>query len=133
MMRGVEIHTHTEVTGILVENGRLKGVETNHGTVYCNKAMQAAAQAHASESPRFGSRAECIRQYGDNCVEHAQQHGMWMPLLTGFMLSQLLHGGRAPTYMGANPVYRTPDGRYNEWSRNGSRAVDVAPNRAVTV
>ncbi|MGH6961932.1 MAG: FAD-dependent oxidoreductase, partial [Dongiaceae bacterium] len=43
MMRGVEIHTHTEVTGILVENGRLKGVETNRGTVYCNKAMQAVA------------------------------------------------------------------------------------------
>src|SRR5215813_12153519 len=43
MMRGVEIHTQTEVTGIIVENGRLKGVETNCGTVHCNKAMQAVA------------------------------------------------------------------------------------------
>ncbi len=43
MMRGVEIHTQTEVTGIITENGRLKGVETNRGTVYCNRAMQAVA------------------------------------------------------------------------------------------
>lgn len=110
----------------------------------CAKAMQAAAEAHAKESPRFASRDECIRNYGDNCAENPQQHGVWMPLLTGFMLSQLLHGGRAPAYMGANPVYRTPDGRYNEWYRNpdGSpaaagfrqmRAVEVAPNRAVTL
>jgi uncharacterized protein YgiB involved in biofilm formation len=120
----------------------------------CSKAMQAAAEAHASDSPRFGSRAECIQQYGDACVEHTQQHGIWMPLLTGFMLSQLLHSGRAPSYVAANPVYRTPDGRYNEWYRNcpggdqrwggcssgtgaygfrQSRAIDVAPNRSVTL
>jgi len=110
----------------------------------CDKAMKAAAEAHAKESPRFGSRAECIRNYGDSCAENPQQHGVWMPLLTGFMLSQLLHGGRAPMYMGANPVYRTPDGRYNEWYRNPgtspgasgfrqARTVEGVPNRAVTV
>jgi uncharacterized protein YgiB involved in biofilm formation len=111
----------------------------------CSKAMQAAAEAHAKESPRFGSRADCIRDYGDTCSENTQQHGVWMPLMTGFMLSQLLHGGRAPMYMGSNPVYRTPDGRYREWYRDQggatgtsygfrqSRTVDVAPNRAVTL
>ncbi len=29
--RGVEIHQQTEVTGIIIENGRVKGVETNRG------------------------------------------------------------------------------------------------------
>ncbi len=43
MMRGVEIHTQTEVTGLIIENGRLKGVKTDRGTIYCNKAMQAVA------------------------------------------------------------------------------------------
>ena len=110
----------------------------------CSKAMKAAAEAHAKESPRFGSRAECVQNYGESCAENPQQHGVWMPLLTGFMLSQLLHSGRAPMYMGANPVYRTPNGRYNEWYRDSagatgapaprhSRAVEVAPNRAVTL
>jgi uncharacterized protein YgiB involved in biofilm formation len=104
----------------------------------CNKAMKAAAEAHANEAPRFGSRADCVQQYGDSCAENTQQHGIWMPLLTGFMLSQLLHSGRPPMYMNANPVYRTSDGRYSEWSPGAygsrqSRAVDVAPNRAVTL
>lgn len=43
MMRGVEIHTQTEVTGFIIENGRLNGVKTDRGTIHCNKAMQAVA------------------------------------------------------------------------------------------
>lgn len=123
----------------------------------CAKAMQAAAQAHASEGPHFASREDCARDYGNACAESTQQHGVWMPLLAGFMVSQLLNGARSPAYVGANPVYRGPDGRYREWYRNcpggddrwGScpggathgaysgtrqlRAVDVEPNRAVTL
>jgi sarcosine oxidase subunit beta len=41
--RGVEIHTRTEVSGFVIENGRVTGVQTNRGTVYCKKAMQAVA------------------------------------------------------------------------------------------
>jgi sarcosine oxidase subunit beta len=40
---GVEIHQQTAVTGIIVENGRVKGVQTTRGTVYANKVMQATA------------------------------------------------------------------------------------------
>jgi sarcosine oxidase subunit beta len=40
---GVEIHQQTPVTGIIVENGRVKGVQTTRGTVYANKVMQATA------------------------------------------------------------------------------------------
>jgi sarcosine oxidase subunit beta len=56
MMRGVEIHTQTEVTGILTENGRLKGVETNRGTVHCNKAMQAVAGSSSLVAKLAGFR-----------------------------------------------------------------------------
>ncbi len=56
MMRGVEIHTHTEVTGILIENGRLKGVETSRGTVHCNKAMQAVAGSSSLVAKLAGFR-----------------------------------------------------------------------------
>jgi sarcosine oxidase, subunit beta len=41
--RGVDIHTETEVTGILVEGGRVKGVETTRGRIHCNKVLQAVA------------------------------------------------------------------------------------------
>jgi len=43
MLRGAEIHTQTEVTGILAENGRVRGVQTTRGTVHCNKVIQAVA------------------------------------------------------------------------------------------
>lgn len=41
--RGVEIHSDTEVTGILVEGGVAKGVETTRGTVQCGCVVQAVA------------------------------------------------------------------------------------------
>src|SRR5215813_8525560 len=56
MMRGVEIHTQTEVTGILIENGRIKSVETNRGTVHCNKAMQAVAGSSSLVAKLAGFR-----------------------------------------------------------------------------
>lgn len=40
---GVEIHQQTPVTGVIVENGVVKGVQTTRGTVYANKVMQATA------------------------------------------------------------------------------------------
>jgi sarcosine oxidase subunit beta len=41
--RGVEIHTHTEVTGIDVVNGRVTGVRTNRGDIRAGKVLQAVA------------------------------------------------------------------------------------------
>ncbi len=40
---GVEIHQQTPVTGIIIEHGKVKGVQTTRGTVYANKVMQATA------------------------------------------------------------------------------------------
>jgi sarcosine oxidase subunit beta len=45
--RGVEIHQQTEVTGILKEDNRVTGVETNRGVVSCGKVLQAVA-GHSS-------------------------------------------------------------------------------------
>jgi len=41
--RGVEIHPQTAVTGIMVENGRAIGVETDRGTIRAGKIVQAVA------------------------------------------------------------------------------------------
>ncbi len=41
--RGVEIHQKTAVTGLLIENGRLKGVVTDRGTISCGTAVQMVA------------------------------------------------------------------------------------------
>ncbi len=43
-MAGVKIWEDTQVTKIIVENGRIRGVETPHGTVECEKVICCAGQ-----------------------------------------------------------------------------------------
>jgi sarcosine oxidase subunit beta len=53
---GVEFHTNTEVTGFVIENGRIKGVETNRGRISCNKVLQAVAGSSSRVSDLAGFR-----------------------------------------------------------------------------
>ena len=53
---GVEIHPQTEVTGILTENGRIKGVETTRGTVHAGKVLQAVAGSSSRVAALAGFR-----------------------------------------------------------------------------
>lgn len=54
--RGVEIHTNTEVTGILQEKGRVTGVETSRGTIRCGKVLQAVAGSSSRVAKLAGFR-----------------------------------------------------------------------------
>lgn len=130
----------------------------------CKRAAQSASTAGNNDAPRYRSKDDCIRDYGELCAQREHEGGgVWMPLMAGFMLSQMLSPGRAPTYLDANPIYRTRAGQYTEmyrdrrddgvggsgygggyrggtWSTPGApadgarmRPVDVAPNRAITV
>lgn len=50
--RGVELHQLTEVTGVDVQGGRVRAVETNRGRVECGCAIQAVA-GYSSEIARM--------------------------------------------------------------------------------
>jgi uncharacterized protein YgiB involved in biofilm formation len=107
----------------------------------CQRASQSAASAGTNGAPRYRSKADCIAEYGDLSAEREHEGGIWMPLMTGFMISQMLAPGRAPMYLDSNPIYRTRGGQYTEMYRDGGvgnaatrmRPVEVAPNRAITV
>jgi sarcosine oxidase, subunit beta len=43
MRRGVEVHTQTEVTGLIIEGGRVRGVETSRGRIQAGTVVQAVA------------------------------------------------------------------------------------------
>ena len=43
MEMGVEVHQHTEVTGLIIEGGRVKGVEIGPERIYADKVLQAVA------------------------------------------------------------------------------------------
>ena len=53
---GVEIHQQTPVTGMIIENGTIKGVETPRGRVYANKVMQAVAGSTSVVAKMAGFR-----------------------------------------------------------------------------
>ncbi|HSE75919.1 MAG TPA: FAD-dependent oxidoreductase [Dongiaceae bacterium] len=53
---GAEVHQQTPVSGILIENGTVKGVETPRGRVYANKVMQAVAGSTSVVAKMAGFR-----------------------------------------------------------------------------
>ena len=53
---GVEIHPRTEATNIVVEGGRVTGVETTRGTVRCDRVVQAVAGSSSLLAAKAGFR-----------------------------------------------------------------------------
>jgi len=125
----------------------------------CQRAHDAADKTNTTNAPKFKTKEECIAEFGDLCRERAvatsgSEAGFWSPLMTGFLISQLLSSGR-PSYLDASPIYRLRSGQYAQYDDNrggyggggygsyssgGSTStarsyhpVDVTPNRAVTV
>lgn len=115
----------------------------------CQRAFDGANQVNSSKAPRFKSKEECLAEFGDVCRERSNESGFWSPLMTGFLLSQLLSPGRPVSYIDSNPIYRLRSGQYTQYDPNfgsggggftsyGSSArafhsVSATPNRAVTV
>ncbi|HZT17848.1 MAG TPA: FAD-dependent oxidoreductase [Dongiaceae bacterium] len=54
--QGAEIHTNTEVTGFVIEKGRVVGVETSRGRVACGKVLQAVAGSSSRVAALAGFR-----------------------------------------------------------------------------
>ncbi len=54
--RGVEIHQLTEARELVIENGRITGIETNRGTVTCGCAVQAIAGYSSVLAKKAGFR-----------------------------------------------------------------------------
>ena len=121
----------------------------------CQRAHDSADKANTASAPKYKSKEECIAEFGELCRERTNEAGFWSPLMTGFLISQLLSSGR-PSYMDAYPIYRLRSGQYMQYddgrggygssgggysgSYGGSsstarsyHSVDVTPNRAVTV
>jgi len=81
------------------------------GTLPANQCETASAQAekaNAENAPRYGDRKTCEDQFGvAQCVPR-NNGSFFTPLLTGFIVGQMLNGGG---YRGA-PMYRDRDGNF---------------------
>jgi sarcosine oxidase subunit beta len=85
-LRGVEIHTQTEVVGIRVEGGRVVGVETSRGFVKAGRVLQAVA-GNSSEVARLAGLRLPIRTIPlQACVSEP-----YKPILDPIIVSGSLH------------------------------------------
>jgi sarcosine oxidase, subunit beta len=86
MKRGVEIHTQTEVKGILIENGRAVGVETSRGTIHAGKVLQAVAGASSHVARMAGLKLPIKTIPLQACVSEPVK-----PILNQIVVSGSLH------------------------------------------
>ncbi len=86
MRHGVEVHTGTEVTGIMVENGRVKGVETSRGRIYADRVVQAVAGSSSRVSKLAGFRLPIKTIPLQACVSEPVK-----PILDQIVVSGSLH------------------------------------------
>jgi sarcosine oxidase subunit beta len=84
--RGVELHSHTEVTDVMVENGRVAGVKTDRGDIRAGTVIQAVA-GNSSEVARMAGFKLPIRTVPlQACVSEPVK-----PFLDSVVVSGSLH------------------------------------------
>lgn len=86
MRRGVEVHTQTDVTGLLIENGKATGVTTSRGTIRAGKVMQAVAGASSHVARMAGLRLPIKTIPLQACVSEPVK-----PILDQIVVSGSLH------------------------------------------
>jgi len=83
---GVELHQKTSVTGIIVEGGTVKGVETDKGTVHADKIVQAVAGSSSLVAQMAGFRLPISTWPLQACVSEPIK-----PILDTIIVSGSLH------------------------------------------
>ena len=78
--------------------------QAEFGTAACTSAYTGAQSAHDGAAPRYGSLAECEQLYGPGgCMPRGDgDGGVFIPLMTGFLIGQALAGTTQVAYQ---PVY----------------------------
>ena len=101
----------------------------------CEAGWAAAQKDDSTHAPRYNERSSCEELYGaGNCVPRSSAGGgnFFVPLLTGFVIGQMLDGGGRPYYRGTS-LYRQDEryggGYYSGWG--GSVGRDYYNGRTV--
>ena len=108
---GVEIHTHTEVTGLQIENNRVVGVQTNRGDIACGKAMQAVAGMSSEIARMAGFRLPIRTIPLQACVSEPVKPFLDPIIVSGSLHIYVSQSARGELVMGGStdpyPLYAT--------------------------
>lgn len=109
--RGVEIHTHTEVTGFNFENGRVIGVKTNRGDIRCGKVLQAVAGLSSEVSKLAGFKLPIKSIPLQACVSEPVKPFLDIIVVSGSLHVYVSQSSRGELVMGSAsdpyPLYST--------------------------
>lgn len=80
--------------------------KTELNLMECEAAYQKAVAEAERTGPKYNSRAQCEAEFGRGQCGASRSGGVFMPMMAGFMVGQMLSG--SSNYGGAsyNPVYR---------------------------
>ncbi len=108
---GVEIHTHTEVTGFDIQNGRIRGVHTTRGEVRCERALQAVAGMSSEVARLAGFRLPIRTIPLQACVSEPVKPFLDPIIVSGSLHVYVSQSSRGELVMGASsdpyPLYST--------------------------
>ena len=94
---------------------------------FCQSTQSAALAEHERSAPQYGNAAQCEAEWGYDGCQRSASSGMFMPLLTGFLVGQALNRRDGGYYYGGSSYYGSPIYR----NRSG-QAVTVSPGRSAT-
>jgi len=95
----------------------------------CDAAQANAQRTAAETAPRYATQSECEGQWGpDQCRQNGSGGSFFTPLLTGFVIGQLLSGGG---YRGGGALYRDRNGNYQNGYGGGYLSRDYRTGRQV--
>lgn len=97
---GVELHQHTEVTGILHQNGRVTGVKTTRGRIHCNKVVQAVAGSSSLVAAMAGFRLPIRTVPLQACVSQPLKRILDVIIVSGSLHVYVSQSARGELVMG---------------------------------
>jgi sarcosine oxidase subunit beta len=108
---GVELHQKTEVTGIVVENGRATGVETSRGPIACGRILQAVAGSSSLLAAMAGFRLPIRTIPLQACVSEPLKPFLDPIIVSGSLHVYISQSARGELVMGGStdpyPLYST--------------------------
>lgn len=99
---GVAIHTHTEVTGIQIENGRAVGVRTSRGDIRAGKVLQAVAGMSSEVARMAGFRLPIRTVPLQACVSEPVKPFLDTIVVSGSLHVYVSQSDRGELVMGAS-------------------------------
>ena len=92
--------------------GSVQDCKAEHPAQACQDAWQASVGEHQSTAPQYSQKAQCEAQYGvGHCETRSGEHGdVFMPMMAGFMIGQMLNGRRDDNYPYGGGYFGRPVG-----------------------